>query len=103
QVVDLSTKDTISSKFDLREIDFHANQFSISDIQLANELNKIEGEPTSFVKSGLEVIPNFSHNYGPNLNELHFYAELYNSATEFGENEAFLIEYAIVNEGTEKV
>tara|TARA_R110002096_G_scaffold37102_4_gene103246 strand:- start:26962 stop:28413 length:1452 start_codon:yes stop_codon:yes gene_type:complete len=103
QVVDLITKDTVSSKFDLREINYHADQFSISDIQLVNELNQLEGETTPFVKSGLEVIPNFSHNYGPNLSELHFYAELYNSTIEFGEDQAFLIEYAIVNEGTEKV
>ncbi len=57
----------------------YANKYSISDIQIANNIKKDGADPNSiFYKNTLEVIPNPSMVYVDKMPMLFYYTELYN-------------------------
>jgi len=70
-----SVRDSID--FDVLVEDF-SGQVKVSDIELATSISKSSDTKSLFYKNTLEVIPNAAGLYGKNVNELHYYTELYN-------------------------
>ena len=70
------------------------DKIAISDIQLVESFKEVEA-PTSFSKSGYELIPYISTFYPENINKLGFYAEAYNSIKTLGAGEKFIFNYRI--------
>lgn len=101
-IKDLVTGTEQESSIALPEISYQENELSISEIQLANSYSTAT-EASPFVKNGFDIIPNVSHAYDKDKNSLAFYAEIYNINQTLGENEAYLLEYKIVKEGTTEV
>jgi GWxTD domain-containing protein len=71
----------------------------MSDIQLFDSLYQV-ASPTTFSKSGYEIIPYFSTFYPEDVNKLGFYTEIYNSDVALGKDEKYLITYFIENSET---
>lgn len=72
------------------EINFPADEITISGIQLIDSYTKSE-EPGKLSKGGYDLIP-YIHNFFPeDKNELTFYSEIYNTETRLGEGEQFLV------------
>jgi GWxTD domain-containing protein len=69
--------DSVEIPFEVR--DFGTRSASISDLELASSIKKVEEDPTNiFYKNTLEIIPNPTLLYGQPMPNLMFYAELYN-------------------------
>ncbi len=74
-------------------VDFPEEKVGISDLELVESISKTESE-SPYTKSGLEVVP-YAFNFFPgHLNNLQFYAEIYNSNKHI-EGDGFLVTYAI--------
>jgi GWxTD domain-containing protein len=65
---------------------------TISDIQLIESFKKA-GSPGILTKSGYDLVPYLSYFYPKTLNNLTFYAEIYNSDKAIGMGEKYLISY----------
>lgn len=61
---------------------FSAGELALSDIQLANSIQRQAIRETKFDKNGLRIIPNASKTFGTGLEQLSFYAEAYNLTFE---------------------
>lgn len=103
KIKDIITGAESASSQALRPIDFKENQLAISDILLADEVKKSEGEPNDFVRNGVEIIPNFSHNYIDNLNQIHFYVEIYHADQSDQLDDAYLLEYMVIDQSTQEI
>ncbi len=66
----------------------------ISDIELSSSINKSDNTSSPFYKNTLEIIPNPSGLYGMNLNELHYYYEIY-GLTENNISENYTVSYSV--------
>ena len=93
--------DTIKISYPF-EIYFSGFQVEISDIELVDRIEKSD-EQNLFSKAGYQVIPFVSDYYHQNLDELTFYAEVYNSEKRFGSGEKYLVVAQIANTGGEVV
>jgi len=103
KIVDLTTGDETSSSQVLRPEGFDSSRVFISGIQLANQIVPANGGNSDFIKSNVEVLPNFSHSYKAHQNQLSFYAEIYNTDKVLGENEAYVVECMVVKPNSERV
>src|ERR1035437_6990390 len=83
----------ISSKENI-QLDFPASAVSISDVQLLASFTKAEKQG-DITKNGFDLVPYVSDFFPENMNELSFYAEVYNTKAVLGENEKFLVTYQI--------
>ena len=63
-----------------------------SDIELVSSFDK-STSPSEMTRSGYDVVPFVSDYYPPEVSQLKFYAELYNSHKIIGQDEMFLITY----------
>jgi GWxTD domain-containing protein len=63
--------------FDLPVEEFSGG-VKMSDIELSTSIAKSTDKSGDFYKNTLEVVPNAGGLYGKNINELYYYAELYN-------------------------
>ncbi len=76
------------------EINFPNDKITISGIELVESFQKTT-EPNILSKSGYDLIP-YVHNFFPdNIDNLTFYAEIYNTETVWGTDQKFLINYFI--------
>jgi len=76
-------------------VDFSGSgKVMISDIELSTSINKSDNTNSPFYKNTLEIIPNPSGLYGMNLNELHYYYEIY-GLTENNISENYTINYSV--------
>ena len=76
------------------EINFPADEITISGIQLIDSYKKSE-KTSKLTKNGYDLIP-YIHNYFPgNKNNLIFYSEIYNTELVLGSGEKFLVSYYI--------
>ena len=103
KVKDLITGDSSLSVQQLEPINYIAESLSISDVLLANEAINKPDEQGDFIKNGYEIIPNFSHAYRLGENQFYFYAEIYNSNKNDSIQEAYLLEYKVVQKGTNDI
>lgn len=77
------------------KIEFPDNKVNISDIELLSSITKAETK-SIITKSGFDMIPYMADFYYPeSINEIAFYAEIYNTKKILGENEKLLIVYYI--------
>lgn len=83
------------------DIDFPPNEISLSDITLAEKIEKQETE-NIYAKSGYEVIPNTINFFSGNHSELGFYAEIYGT-DKIIKDDAYMISYAVMDESLAKV
>ena len=88
-----------STKTDLFEqeiaLDYSGTEkVMISDIELSSSINKSDNTNSPFYKNTLEIIPNPSGLYGMNLNELHYYYEIY-GLTENNISENYTVNYSV--------
>lgn len=83
-------------------IDFDRNKLSFSDIVFIGEYNKTE-MANAFSRSGYDIYPNTTNYFAPDITDLSFYAELYNSDIEFQEDSMFLLTYFIRNHSTGEI
>lgn len=72
----------------------------ISDIQLVTAY-KTATQVSEFTKSGIDVLPFVSTYFYPELNELAFYAEIYNTNLASGSSDQFLLRQFIENADTQ--
>ncbi|MFH1004045.1 MAG: GWxTD domain-containing protein [Bacteroidota bacterium] len=94
--ISIADKNRVGKIFSAKKnitIDFPADKVSISDIQLIESYKKSESQ-TMLTKSGFDIIPYVSNFYPENINEMPFYAEIYNTKV-LGENEKYLLNYYI--------
>ncbi len=76
-------------------IDFPSNKINISDIELLTSFIKSDVQ-SAVTKNGYDLIPYMADFYYPeDVNEILFYAEVYNTKTLLGENEKYLMNYYI--------
>lgn len=77
------------------KIDFPEGKVNISDIELLASIKKAEVK-SPITKNGFDLVPYMADFFYPeNLNEISFYAEIYDTKKVLGENEKFLISYYI--------
>lgn len=67
-----------SAKFSFILEKIPEDSYGLSDIQLANSINKSENEESPFYKNTYEIVPNPSILYGETSPVVFYYAELYN-------------------------
>lgn len=96
--IEISLKDKNSddkklTSYDKFAINFDADSLEFSSIELLSSYKKIN-ETSVLEKNGYELTPNITNYYPQSINELSFYAELYNSKVEFGDA-PFLLTYYI--------
>lgn len=83
------------------EMDFPADEVSVSGIQLVESFEKTS-EPNILTKSGYDLVP-YVYNFIPDrVNSLSFYSEVYNTDKVLGTEETFLINYFIQTYETSK-
>jgi len=75
-------------------LDFPADRITVSDIELLVSFSKTETNGP-LTKNGFDLIPYTSDFFPENVNEIPFYAEIYNTNPLLGENEKFLLSYYI--------
>ncbi len=75
---DLVSKKSYNVSDSLKISPFSNETLKLSDIQLANSIQKQPQKENKFDKNGLRIIPNASKTYGTGLEQLSFYAEAYN-------------------------
>jgi len=74
-----------------------SNQIAaISDIQLISAYSPTQ-EPNAFSKSGFDLLPLVSNYFSSEMNNILFYAELYNTDSLFGAGNAFVSTLCIVD------
>jgi GWxTD domain-containing protein len=83
-------------------INFPAGKASISGIQLV-ESYKPSTATTILTKSGYDLVPFTINFYPESINNLTFYAEVYNTDTVFKPEEKFLVNYYIESYETNKI
>ncbi len=83
------------------EVDFPKDEISLSDITLAEKIEK-QTEENIYSRSGYEVIPNVINFFSGKHKELGFYLEVYGT-DKIIEEDAYMISYAIMDEGVGKV
>lgn len=71
-------------------IDFPKDKISISSIELVKELSK-STETTVLSKSGYDIIPYVDNFYGPSMDKLTYYTEIYNPIAASNPDERYLI------------
>ena len=71
-------------------IDFPNDKISISSIELVKELSK-SSETNVLSKSGYDIIPYVDNFYGPLMDKLTFYTEIYNPKAGVNSEERYLI------------
>jgi GWxTD domain-containing protein len=80
----------------------YSDKTFISDIQLVTAY-KTATETTEYTKSGIDVLPFVSNYFYPELNELFFYAEIYNTKPSAGLEGQFLLKEFIESDEDSKV
>jgi len=86
-------------------IDYQSTQAKFSDIQLVERFAKAE-QASVLTKSGYDLIPllpYYSYYYPGSVNQMNFYAELYNMDQKLGENEPYLVQYYIETDLTKEL
>lgn len=77
---------------------YAGSSLSLSDVQVASQVQKGGVPNAMFVKNGFTVIPNPSRLFGTNLPRLFVYAEVYNLEYAEGRNDTYRIEYIVTDE-----
>lgn len=79
-----------------QDINLHFNNDSLgfSDVELVETLTP-SITPGTLTKSGYDLLPYISNFYHEKINNLSFYAELYQTKKVFSESEKFLVTYSI--------
>lgn len=90
-----------STVFDVPVEDF-SGSVKMSDIELSTSISKSTDKSSLFYKNTLEVVPNAAGLYGKNINELHYYAELYNLSSSNISDE-FTIKNRILSTNNEEL
>lgn len=90
-----------SIDFDLSVEDLTSGP-KMSDIQFSTSISKSTDNKSIFYKNTLEVIPNAAGLYGKNINELYYYAELYNLSPANISDE-FTVRRRILNSNNEEL
>ncbi|MCI0495243.1 GWxTD domain-containing protein [candidate division KSB1 bacterium] len=78
RLTDLVSQKSVMFTSALKIQSFSTEELTLSDIQLANSIRKQANRENKFDKNGLRIIPNASKTYGTGLEQLSFYAEVYN-------------------------
>ena len=76
---------------------FSTDSLVLSDIQFASQIKKASNLDNPFVKNNLHVMPNPQSLYGDGLEEICFYAELYNLDFSKGFGGTYYVDYIIEN------
>ncbi len=93
----IGDKNSNQSGFKVKDeitIDYPKNQVNISGIELVESFKK-SITPSIITKSGYDLIPYVSDFYPEKMDKLTFYAEIYNSASVLGKDDAYLVSYFI--------
>ena len=77
-------------------LNYNDGDLKISDIEIFQS-SRQSAEESVFAKNGYEIIPYVYEIVPPELNQIGFYAELYNADKTFGTDGAFLITYYLEN------
>jgi len=98
---DLNKKDSEKVINEEVNLDFPDNLITISNITLTEEIKKTDS-PSSYTKSGYDIIPNIINFYSEEIKTVGFYAEIYNTDKAVADDE-FLMSYAIMDQQNSKV
>lgn len=94
----ISDKNSNGKTFAIKKkikVEFPKDRVNISDIELLSSIKKAETK-SAITKNGVDMIPYMADFYYPeSINEISFYAEIYNTKKILGENEKLLIMYYI--------
>ncbi len=89
RITDLVSKKSFLNTQSLKIQPFSGVNLALSDIQLANSIqkqpsseNELQQSQKKFDKNGLRIIPNAGKTYGTGLEQFSFYAEAYNLQTD---------------------
>jgi len=81
---DIKRTDTVTFNFFVPN--HETESIKLSDIQLANSIEKSTNKESSFYKFGYEVVPNANSLFGNNVQTLFYYFEIYNLRSEENAN-----------------
>lgn len=102
----ISDKNSNSKPFLLKRkitIDFNEAIVNLSDIELLASASKAEN-PTAISKNGYDLLPYMADFFYPeNVNEIMFYAEIYNTSKALGDSARFLMAYYIESYESKKM
>jgi GWxTD domain-containing protein len=101
-IEDVSSSSPPFKSMQILNIDFKKNEIQTSDIELIESLKKTKTK-SIISKSGYDILPYTSDFYPESFNKIAFYTEIYNTDKVLGENESYLITYAIESYETNKV
>jgi GWxTD domain-containing protein len=93
---DLISGKSVEETDKLRKNTFPKDRISISEILISHNVIAASGN-SFFEKNGYDIIPSYTHFYGPDQDKLYFYIEVYNSSKSLGKNAQFLMEYSVVS------
>ena len=96
QIRDINSKSPPFKTTQTIEIEFAEDEISISGIELIESYSKTN-EPNILTKSGLDLVPYVYNFYPDRINNIRFYAEIYNTQKTFGDEGKFLLNYFIEN------
>ncbi len=71
------------------------NTLALSDIQFARHIKKASNLNSPFLKNNLDIMPNPQSLYGDGLEDISFYAELYNLGSGDGLDGTYSVDYII--------
>ncbi|MFQ5823969.1 MAG: GWxTD domain-containing protein [bacterium] len=77
RLTDLETRSYISFKKNIKVPDYGKSNLKLSDLQIASSITPTD-EESILVKSGRKIIPNVPRIFGPGLDLLYVYLEIYN-------------------------
>jgi len=83
-------------------INYNDKKMAISDIELIESLSKTT-EKSIISKNGYDIIPYTSDFFPENYEKIAFYAEIYNANNIIGDEDSYLITYAIESYETKEV
>ena len=93
----IKDKNSNGKTFSMKEkvqVSFPASMVNISDVEMLVSFTKTD-KAGPLNKNGFELIPYTSDYYPKNVNDISFYAEVYNTKSVLGENEKYLLSYFI--------
>lgn len=92
---DMNHPDTLSiTHVEPIHIEMPESGLFFSDIELISKVSKSE-TPTEMSRNGYDLVPYISDYYPPEVTEMSFYTELYNSKQTLGDTGMFLLSYFI--------
>jgi len=101
-IKDINSEEEPFKSTQILTLDYNSDSIQISDIELVESISQTK-QKSIISKSGYDILPYTSDFYPEDFENIMFYAEVYNTNKQFGENETYLVNYSIESSETNTV